>query len=215
MTLRLPGQWVWDSWYAFDGENHHAFYLQASRALGDPDRRHRHPSIGHAISSDLKNWKVVADAIAVGDEPEFDAWTTWTGSVVRDDSGLWWMFYTGGSRANQNGLAQAVGAATSTDLITWTKVETNPLTEADGRWYEKLGDSTWFDEAWRDPWVFRLPGDSTWHMLITARANHGEVINRGVIGHATSTNLRDWQVVEPLSKPEAGFGQLEVLQYAV
>ncbi len=213
MTLRLPGQWVWDSWYAFDGENYHAFYLQASRALGDPDRRHRHPSVGHAISKDLRNWKVVADALAIGDVPAFDDWSTWTGSVVRDDAGLWWMFYTGSSRAE--GLIQRVGAATSTDLITWTKLESNPLVEADARWYEKLGDSSWNDEAWRDPWVCRFPGDNTWHMFITARANHGAVDNRGVMGHATSTDLRNWQVQPPLSQPGAGFGQLEVFQFAV
>ena len=27
---------------------------------------------------------------------------------------------------------------------------------ADPRWYEKLG-GPWFDEAWRDPWVFADP----------------------------------------------------------
>jgi beta-fructofuranosidase len=215
MSLRLPGQWIWDSWYAFDGENHHAFYLQASRALGYPNRRHRNPSVGHAISPDLKNWTVLADAIAISDEPAFDDFTTWTGSVVRDGDGLWWMFYTGTSRNREAGMVQTIGGATSPDLITWTKLGSKPLVEADARWYEKHGDSSWLDEAWRDPWVGKLPGDDLWHMLITARANHGEVINRGVMGHAISTDLRSWQVQPPLSEPGDGFGQLEVFQYAV
>lgn len=213
MTLRLPGQWVWDSWYAFDGENHHAFYLQASRALGDPERRHHFPSVGHAISSDLKSWKVVQDAIAIGDVPAFDDATTWTGSVVQAEDGNWWMFYTGSNRAQ--GLVQRIGAATSPDLLTWTKQPDVGPIEADARWYEKLGDSNWHDEAWRDPWVCKIPGDDKWHMFITARANHGEVANRGVMGHATSNDLCSWQVESPLSQPGAGFGQLEVLQYAV
>jgi hypothetical protein len=88
MALRLEDKWIWDSWYVFDGQRYHAFYLHASRALGDPVRRHRHPIIGHAVSDDLTNWTVVRDAIIVSDSPAFDSWTTWTGSVIRDDNGV-------------------------------------------------------------------------------------------------------------------------------
>lgn len=215
MALRLVDKWIWDSWYAFDGQKYHAFYLHASRALGDPDRRHRNPIVGHAISSDLKNWTVVRDALIVSDSPAFDSWTTWTGSVVRDDAGLWWMFYTGTSRED-GGDIQTIGAATSNDLLTWTKVSSEPLVRADERWYEKLDKTIWHDEAWRDPWVFKFPNDaSTWHMLITARANHSDPAERGVLGHATSTNLREWSVQPPLSAPGQGFGQLEVFQFEV
>jgi len=211
--LKLADSWIWDSWYAFDGEYHHAFYLRASRALGDPDRRHRHPYVGHAISKDLKNWEVVADAIAISDSPAFDSWTTWTGSVVRDDDGLWWMFYTGTSRED-GGDIQTIGAATSSDLLTWTKLSTDAIVKADPQWYELLSPGFWHDQAWRDPWVFKGE-DGLWHMFITARANHGERFRRGVVGHATSSNLRDWTVQPPLSEPTSGFGQTEVFQVEV
>ena len=49
-------------------------------------------------------------------------------------------------------------------------------------------------------------------MLITARANHGPADERGVIGHATSPDLRHWTLQPPLSQPGQGFGQLEVTQ---
>jgi beta-fructofuranosidase len=127
MSLRLPDSWIWDSWYAFDGEYHHAFYLRASRALGDPHRRHRHPYVGHAISKDLQSWEVVADALAISDPPAFDDWTTWTGSVVRDDAGTWWMFYTGTTRGD-GGDIQRIGAATSGDLMTWSKISSTAIT---------------------------------------------------------------------------------------
>ena len=215
MALRLEDKWIWDSWYAFDGERYHAFYLHASRALGDPVRRHRHPIIGHAVSDDLTNWTVVRDALIVSDSPAFDSWTTWTGSVIRDDNGLWWMFYTGTSRED-GGDVQTIGAATSTDLMEWTKLSSEPMVSADARWYEKLDKTIWHDEAWRDPWVFRFENDpSTWHMLITARANHGDPATRGVLGHATSTDLLNWDVRPPLSSPGQGFGQLEVFQFEV
>ena len=215
MALRLEDKWIWDSWYAFDGERYHAFYLHASRALGDPVRRHRNPIVGHAVSDDLTNWTVVRDALIVSDSPAFDSWTTWTGSVIRDDNGLWWMFYTGTSRED-GGDVQTIGAATSTDLMEWTKLSSEPMVSADARWYEKLDKTIWHDEAWRDPWVFRFENDpSTWHMLVTARANHGDPATRGVLGHATSTNLLNWDVRPPLSEPGQGFGQLEVFQFEV
>ena len=215
MALRLPDKWIWDSWYAFDGEYHHAFYLHASRALGDPIRRHRHPIVGHAISKDITNWDVVRDALIVSESPAFDSWTTWTGSIVRDDDGLWRMFYTGTSRED-GGDVQTVGVATSPDLYVWTKASSEALVTADPAHYELLDRTIWHDQAWRDPFVFKLNADdSTWHMLITARANHGDPKERGVVGHATSTDLEQWQVQPPLSEPGQGFGQAEVLQFEI
>ena len=51
-------------------------------------------------------------------------------------------------------------------------------------------------------------------MLITARANNGPARERGVIGHARSSDLVHWSVEPPLSVA-AGFGHLEVPQVAV
>jgi beta-fructofuranosidase len=207
--IKLAESWVWDSWYVFDGEKHHAFYLRASRALGDVQRRHRHPYVGHAVSTNLKDWTVVQDAIAISDSPAWDSWTTWTGSVIKGDDGLWWMFYTGTSRED-SGDEQRVGAATSTDLMTWTKVDNNPLTEADPKWYEMLDYQKWHDQAWRDPWVFKQ--DEQWHMIITARGITGDKYGRGVAGHAVSKDLKNWEVRPPLTSTESGFGQMEVIQ---
>ncbi len=213
MSLQLPDKWIWDSWYVqVDGVTH-AFYLHASRALGDPERRHRHPIVGHAVSTDLTEWTVVQDAVIVSDAPAFDDGTTWTGSVVQADDGVWWMFYTGTSLA-ENAQVQRVGAATSPDLLTWTKVP-GLLVEAAPEYYEQLDLSLWHDQAWRDPWVFRFAGEQTWQMLVTARANTGDPAVRGVLGHATSDDLHTWTVQPPLSQPGQGFGQLEVFQFEI
>lgn len=175
--LRLPDVWVWDFWLADDGARHHLYYLKASRALGDPDRRHWNVTVGHAVSEDLVTWEEVADALAPGPPGAFDDKTTWTGSVVRADDGTWRMFYTGASAAD-GGLKQRVGVATSTDLYTWHKRD-GPVLESDPRWYERLPDAQWPDEAWRDPWVFRDPAGDGWHMLITARAAAGPPTSAG------------------------------------
>lgn len=214
MAIRLDKRWIWDSWYVWDGDTCHAFYLSADRALGDPELRHRSPIVGHAISRDLVNWEILPDALRPSSTPAFDSWTTWTGSVIKDDKGLWWMFYTGSSRED-GGLIQSIGAATSTDLTTWHKLGSEPLVEADPQWYELLDTEVWHDQAWRDPWVFRKSGDDTWHMLITARSKEGNPRTRGVVGHAISEDLLHWRVTPPLSQPDQGFGQLEVLQFEI
>src|SRR5262249_14410803 len=54
--LRLPDHRVWDSWIAIDGADYHLFFLRASRALLDPDRRHLRAGIGLALSTDLIVW---------------------------------------------------------------------------------------------------------------------------------------------------------------
>ena len=63
--------------------------------MGDPDLRHWNTSVGHAISTDLVQWQVVADALTPSTEPAFDDLATWTGSVVRGDDDTWYLFYTG------------------------------------------------------------------------------------------------------------------------
>ncbi|EFC82199.1 glycosyl hydrolase family 32 [Parafrankia sp. EUN1f] len=213
MPYLLPDVWTWDMWFVDDGHDYHVFYLKASRALGDPDRRHFHVSVGHAVSDDLRGWREVQDALIASDGPAFDDFTTWTGSVVRAPDGTWRLFYTGTSRA-EGGLVQRVGTATSNDLYTWEKASTDALCEADPTWYEKYDGVDWFDEAWRDPWIFAEPDNAGWHMLVTARANNGSPDGRGVVGHATSQDLETWTVRPPLSEPGAGFGQLEVPQVA-
>lgn len=208
----LPDSYVWDFWLADDGDRYHLFFLYASRALQDPDARHHRASVGHAVSDDLRHWTRIEDALVRSDAPAFDDLATWTGSVVRGDDGVWHLFYTG-TTLTDAGNVQSIGVATSTDLITWTKSAANPILEADPRWYELLRDGQWNDEAFRDPFVYR-EADGTWRMLITARANHGEAIERGVVGTATSPDLVTWTLQPPLTEPGAGFGQLEVLNTA-
>jgi len=212
VALRLADRWIWDSWYVWDGDTCHAFYLCASKGLVDPNRRHRYTNVGHAISKDLTNWTVLPDAISPSDSPAFDSWTTWTGSTVKGDDGKWYMYYTGTSRED-GGDVQSIGLATSDDLITWQKFSNKPIVSADSQWYEKLGQTNWPDEAWRDPWVYKSPEDNLWHMLITARAK-GTGRIKGVVGHATSSDMLSWEVKEPLSEPNQGFAQLEVFQLA-
>lgn len=194
MTLRLHDHWLWDFWFAVDGDDVHVFYLQAPRALGDPEQRHHNATIGHAVSRDLRRWRVLPDALGTGAPGEFDDLATWTGSVVRHD-GRWHLFYTGIAHA-EGGEVQRIGLATSDDLLAWER--NGLLLEADPRWYDR--------EHWRDPWVAWDPQRACWDMLICAKSG-----GRGILAHAHSRDLRNWTTGPPLSPPTGHF-HLEVPQ---
>lgn len=212
MSFTLDDRWVWDFWLAEDQGLHHLYYLSAPRSLVDPDLRHRNATIGHATSSDLVTWTDLGTVLTPGVAGSFDETATWTGSVVRDADGTWFMFYTGSRflSAETTTNVETIGFATSTDLHEWTK--SGVEVAADPRWYEVLSDGTWREEAWRDPWVYRDDSGHGWHMLVTARGRAGDPLDRGVIGHATSPDLRHWEVQPPVSEPGAGFLHLEVPQ---
>ena len=197
MGLAFRDRWIWDFWLVRSGDDHHVFYLQAPSDVGHPDARHWHSSIGHAVSQDLVHWETLADALAPGPPGSWDDASTWTGSVVADGD-RWHLLYTG-SASRDRALVQRIGLASSDDL------------EADPRWYETLASGTWFDQAWRDPWVFTDTDDGQFHVLVTARAAAGEPTERGVVGHARSHDLRAWEVLPPVTQP-MGFGQMEVPQ---
>ncbi len=209
MALRLPDKWIWDFWLVQEGGRHHVFYLQAPRALGQPTLRHHHASVGHAVSNDLRSWRVLPDALRPGPLGSWDDLAIWTGSAIGHD-GRWYMLYTGVSRA-ESGLVQRIGLAVSDDLVRWEKHPANPVLEADRRWYDLLDLSRWRDQSWRDPWLFRHPEDGTFHVLVTARSRIGARDGAGVVGHARSVDLVEWEVLPPLTTA-GDFAQVEVPQ---
>lgn len=213
MTFALPDHWVWDFWFADDGERFHLYYLHAPKSLVDQHLRHRNARIGHATSVDLVRWIDHGPVLEPGGPGDFDQTATWTGSVLQGTDGIWRMFYTGTRFLSPDSTAnvETIGLAKSADLHNWIKAPL-PIIAADGRWYERLGDSIWPEEAWRDPWVFADPAGAGWHMILTARANEGDELDRGVIAHAQSTDLDTWEVLAPLSHVGAGFKHLEVPQ---
>ena len=113
----LPDVWTWDAWFVDDGHQFHAFYLKASRALGDPHRRHDRATVGHAVSDDLRTWTEVADALVPSDGPGFDDLAIWTGSVVHGPDGVCTGGQAGGfiSRADVPTCAGDTGRASRPD----------------------------------------------------------------------------------------------------
>ena len=210
MVISLDDKWIWDSWYAHDGEVWHGYFLQADKALGDPELRHWHVTQGHAVSSDLVNWRHLGTCFRPSDTPAWDDYTTWTGSVVQGPDAVWHLFYTGTSRS-EDGKKQRIGHATSCDLHHWDRVGDGQCLDLAGEFYEEYTPGHWHDRAMRDPWVIRDPDQDRWLMFFTARVPHiAEANAGGAIGCATSPDLHEWTLQEPVFA--GAFGQMEVPQ---
>jgi beta-fructofuranosidase len=156
-VLRLPNDWVWDSWIADDGEQYHLFFLKAPRSLKDPALRHTAATIGHATSPGLVRWTLQADALLPAPRGGWDDLALWTGSVLRGDDGVWRLYYTALSSARRHGVRdQRIGLAESDDLFEWRRAGDQPLVCPDQRWYKTLDDDASASDSW--PRSVRLQG---------------------------------------------------------
>ncbi len=178
--FRPKDQWIGDMIPFFWRGEYHLFYLPRA-----PEARH---CWGHIVSQNLLEWKELPDAIAPSNEPNApDAVGCWTGSVVEHE-GLFHCFYTGFNPKSR--YPQTICHAVSDDLIHWSKDEANPILVPDERWYEP--------QDWRDPFVFFNPEANEFWMLICARDKRVAFERRGCVALATSQDLQNWQVHEPL-----------------
>ena len=194
-----------------DGEKFHIFYLQAQRQTNNASERHLNASIGHATSTDLKNWNEVGTALQKSIPGSWDDLATWTGSVVRNPHTKEYLLFYTGVHKSHDGLVQAIGIATSSDLVNWEKYGNGPVAQADPSHYACQENGS-RDTDFRDPWVFFDESDNKWHMLITATSlTDANITSRGIVGHAISEDLFNWKVLPPLTG-SSGFGQTEVLQ---
>lgn len=187
------GGYLWDPWFVWVGESLHLFHLyQPAPPRYDPERgfaRDR-PVIAHATWSADTGWQPRSIAIDYTGT-EYDAARIHTGCIVRH-ADQWWMFYSGSRRH--------VCLATSDDLETWRKHPDNPILTPDPRLY---------GPHWRDPWIYRDPGDGQYVMLLAAQRPHGGAGEAGVVGVARSRDLLRWDQHPPLDTP-LGFIWLEV-----
>jgi beta-fructofuranosidase len=209
-NFRPAGGVLWDPWFlAKDGE-HHVFYLQVP-LLDDPeDRHHAGVSIGHAVSSDLRAWHERPMALTPGDGDDWDGLALWTGWVVEHE-GRAFQFYTG--RREREFWYQRIGLAVSTDggLDRWEK-QPDVVLAPDPRHYSTTQDLNALGVAplWRDPCVFRVPGEDGWHMTISARTAQ-DAPHNACVAHARSADLVSWEILPPLLAPGV-YDEMEATQ---
>ncbi|MBU0907533.1 MAG: glycoside hydrolase family 68 protein [Nanoarchaeota archaeon] len=195
------GRYLWDPWLVKHKNYYHAFYLQSPRNCPYKKRHDNKVSIGHAVSSDLINWKTLPTALTPGKKGEWDDFTLWTGAILKKDKKVY-MFYTG--RNSKSKHIQKIGLATSTDLINWKKHPNNPLIRADKRYYETSSYKNKLGKAgtWRDPSVIQDSKTKDYFMVLSARSGDKRKEYDGCIALAESTNLLNWKVMPPVLYPK-------------
>jgi len=188
------GHEMGDAWYFVEEETDtvHMFYL-ADPLNGGKD------FAGHAISKDLVNWERLPRALETGPPGAWDDLRICTGSTIERD-GRYWMAYSATSLNDSSWeelhRVQRVGMAVSDDLMTWTKLPENPVSEAKPPNYEKMSTGQRPMIHWRDP--FLLDQGHEVYQFICARGGTGDSGRRGVVAVASSTDMRTWEVLPPL-----------------
>ncbi len=122
---------------------------------------------GHAISTDLFHWAQLPPVMPL-DPYGWDNLHVWAPHIV-EWGGLWWMFYTGVTdRPGSFNATQQIGAAVSSDLMTWNRVHQTPV------WSTEAAPWAWWAPLWptmacRDPFVMPDPAaPGQWLLYYTA-----------------------------------------------
>ncbi|NLG52218.1 MAG: family 43 glycosylhydrolase [Chloroflexi bacterium] len=171
--------------------DYHLFYLKDYR---DPEGHGEGTPWFHLVTRDFVHFEDWGEALPRGGPDDQDRWV-FTGSVI-ERQGTFHIFYTGhnGHFAGTGRPVQAVMHATSPDLRTWTKDE--------GFLFFAPTELGYEPDDWRDPYVFWNEETGEYWMLLAARRASGPPRHRGCIALATSPDLLNWQVRDPLWAPD-------------
>lgn len=183
----------------------HVFYIKGPLWVYYPATHGK--SFGHEVSRDGVTWQYLGDALTADPASDWDRDHVWAPSVVRNPAdGLYWMFYTGVTHNPVTGWhEERIGAATSPDLLTWTRVTgggcagiTSPgcLLEADWDWSSWDSPNYWARQC-RDPFVIADPATGAWYMVYSTAP--GPFDWTGVVALARSVDLVHWTDLGPLA----------------
>ena len=115
-----------------------------------------------------------------------------TGSVLRDQEGLYHLFYTGHNDTGNGGMGkECVMHAVSADRTNWEKRPEDTFFSPEG--YSR--------DDFRDPEVFWMEEDERYWMLVAAR----EASMGGVVVKYTSPDLKEWTFEGPIYAPQAQY----------
>jgi glycosyl hydrolase family 43/flagellar hook capping protein FlgD len=162
-----------DGWY-------HCFYIRTDDSVPyDSTER----ELGHAMSKDLYLWTNLPPVLHVRPDQWDDA-KVWAPHILEVD-GVYYMFYTGVT--NDPGVYafhQRIGVATSTDLMTWNRLDAPVLACGQIRW-SSCNTEQFAGGEFRDPFVMPNPDGPGWLMYYTTRPS--SAANTFVVGVAAST----------------------------
>ena len=174
--------------FYWDGE-FHLFYLRDIRS----PRGHLDGVPWYRVSTrDFVDFTDHGLVLAPGGYDDQDL-CCYTGCVFYGE-GKFHMYYEGmNPRMRSHGRPeQGFIHAVSDDLQHWEKLP--------GCFFSPEG---YEDHDWRDPFVFYEESDGLYHMALAARRSEGPKTRRGVTAHLISSDLYNWEVIEPFWEPNS------------
>ncbi|MCW5982760.1 MAG: hypothetical protein KIT09_32020 [Bryobacteraceae bacterium] len=190
---------MWDAWHIEHEGRAHMIYLQRL-APGSTRTSLEADTLGHAVSDDLLRWTELDLALGPGPRGSRDGLQPWTGSLV-SHNGLIHLFYTMRDGATA-GAQQAIGLATSRDLMKWERHPANPVIEPDPRWYVRAErpDPGGVVDC-RDLIVLPDPDGRGWIGFYSVRTIGEPLAEGSVIAFARSKDLVRWEQFPPAFAP--------------
>ncbi|MBC7248518.1 MAG: DUF11 domain-containing protein [Actinobacteria bacterium] len=165
--------------------------------------------IGLAYSADGNYWTRYGDApvLGLGAPGEWDSNYVTSGEVLRDGSGQWHLWYSGGVSAAHEGIGHAVSA----DGITWTKDAANPIFHvSDGVPWRNV--RTYTPSVLYSPTGFDGHGDAaSFKMWFNGRTN--TPVENYAIGYAFSPYAQ--LVLDKTASPPGAVNRGSVITYTL
>jgi len=149
--LRQGEPMIWDPWILKDGDVYRLFYL---KGLEGQTPWWTISEICGAISADLEHWQDLGSILKPDPAKDWESGRVCAGCTYKED-GVYYLFYSAGGKELPYLRNEAIGLATSTDGLHFSRFSSQPLLmpEDDDIWY---GRSHWTGHLhWRDPYIFK------------------------------------------------------------
>ena len=183
-SLRGNLPMVWDPWIIKDGDIYRMYYLQG---VEGQTPWWTISNICGAISTDMINWQDLGTILEPELANDWESGRVCAGCTYEED-GIYYLFYSAGGKEPPHLRNEAIGLATSSDGLHFSRNSDRPLLmpEKDDPWY---GRSNWTGHFhWRDPYIFKDEQSGTYYMFICAGSQVAGNF-QGCVGLASSDNI--------------------------
>ena len=175
---------VGDTMPFFDQGKMYVFYLADQR----DGKTGYHPWALYT-TEDYSSYEDMGIVLPYGDGAEEQDNALGTGCVMKDQQGLYHAFFTGHNDYREP--KEAIMHATSSDMLNWKKIPEDTF----------IANENYSTADFRDPYVFYVPEENRYWMLVVTRTKE-----TGVIVKYVSEDLSKWEDAGIFFKDDLGYG---------
>lgn len=175
---------VGDTMPFYDGGKMNVFYLADQR-----DGKLGYHPWALLTTEDYCTYEDKGIVLSYGETAEDQDIALGTGCVMKDQNGLYHAFFTGHNDYREP--KEAIMHATSSDMLNWTKIPGDTF----------ISNENYSTTDFRDPYVFYVPEEQQYWMLIVTRTKAG-----GVIVKYVSKDLSKWEDKGIFFEDDLGYG---------